>query len=335
MFAAHRLHADDTTVPVLAKTKTRTGRIWVYVRDEAPFAGSGPPAAVYYYSPDRGQEHPEEHLRNWTGILQSDAYSGYNPLSKAGASRRSRSPTPSAGRMRGAPSTSLPISKPPPANAARARPTSSCPPVAIEAVKRIDAIFDIERAINGKSADERLAVRKEKIAPLVESLEVWLRDTRVQNVKTQRSGQSDRLYAAPLGGLYPVPARRHRLSHKQCRRAGAPPYRLRKKSWMFCGSDRGGQRAAVMYSLIGTCRMNNVDPEAWLRDVLARLPEYPVSKLDQAAALELEARSSRPSSRLLIRGHLRKRNIKHVKARKEAVGFRPLRNPRTKFLEAA
>jgi len=280
VFAAHRLHADDTTVPVLAKTKTRTGRIWVYVRDEAPFAGQGPPAAVYYYSPDRGQKHPEEHLRNWIGILQSDAYSGYNPLShhaRPGGpvshafcwahARRAfykLADVETAARKRSHGKTDIVLS-----------------PVAIEAVRRIDVLFDIERGINGKCADERLKVRKEKIVPLIADLETWLRDTRAKMSKHNDVAKAINYMLRRWDGFT--------LFLKDgtvCLTNNAAERALRRiacgrKSWMFCGSDRGGQRAAVMYSLIATCRMNNVDPEAWLRDVLARLPEHPISKLDQ------------------------------------------------------
>lgn len=177
VFAAPRLHADDTTVPVLAKQKTRTGRIWVYVRDDAPFAGSGPPASVYYYSSDRGQEHPVEHLRGWAGILQSDAYSGYNALSEQARpggpvrpafcwahARRyffKLADVASLARKRGHGDTGAVLS-----------------PIAVEAVRRIDAIFAVERGINGRTAEERLAVRREKAAPLVGSLEAWLREKR-------------------------------------------------------------------------------------------------------------------------------------------------------------
>ena len=224
VFAAHRLHADDTTVPVLAKTKTRTGRIWVYVRDEAPFAGQGPPAAVYYYSPDRRKEHPEEHLRNWTGLLQSDAYSGYNPLSD---NARPNGPVSHAFCWAHARRAFYKLADV--ETAARKRSHGKTDivlsPVAIEAVRRIDAIFDIERAINGKSSDERLAVRQEKVAPLVASLEAWLRDTRAKMSKHNDLSIAINYMLSPLGWLHLVPARRHRLSHQQCRRTGAARYR--------------------------------------------------------------------------------------------------------------
>ncbi len=279
VFAAHRLHADDTTVPVLAKHKTRTGRIWVYVRDEAPFGGQGLPGAVYYYSPDRGQEHPVAHLKNWTGILQSDAYSGYNPLSehaRPGGPVRHAFCWAHARRnfFKLADVESLARKR------SRGKTDAVLSPLAMEAVQRINAIFDSEREINGETADERLAVRKEKITPLVDSLEVWMRETGAKLSKHNDVAVAINYMLRRWDGFT--------LFLKDgtvCLTNNAAERALRRiacgrKSWMFCGSDRGGQRAAVMYSLIATCRMNNVDPEAWLRDVLARLPEHPASKID-------------------------------------------------------
>ncbi|MGO9547858.1 MAG: IS66 family transposase [Rhodomicrobium sp.] len=278
VFAAHRLHADDTTVPVLAKQKTRTGRIWVYVRDEAPFGGQGPPGAVYYYSPDRGQEHPQAHLKNWTGILQSDAYSGYNPLSehaRPGGPVRHAFCWAHARRnfFKLADVESLARKR------SRGKTDAVLSPLAMEAVQRINAIFDIEREINGRTTAERLAIRKEKIAPLVDSLEAWMRETRAKISKHNDVAKAIDYMLRRWDGFT--------LFLKDgtvCLTNNAAERALRRiacgrKSWMFCGSDRGGQRAAVMYSLIATCRMNDVDPEAWLRDVLARLPEHPARQL--------------------------------------------------------
>ena len=148
VFAAERIHADDTTVPVLAKGKTRTGRLWTYVRDDRPFAGPAPPAAVFFYSPDRGGEHPEQHLAGYAGLMQADAYAGFNRLYEAGAQARRRSSRSAAGRMRGASSSIW--------------RTLKKAPIAIEAVRRIDALFAIEREINGLPPQHRLAVRDER-----------------------------------------------------------------------------------------------------------------------------------------------------------------------------
>ncbi len=280
VFAAHRLHADDTTVPVLAKQKTRTGRIWVYVRDEEPFAGNGPPAALYYYSPDRREEHPKEHLRNWSGVLQSDAYSGYNALSDPAQMRGSIDHAfcwvhARRGFFKLADVEAVAIKR------AQGKMDAVVSPLAVEAVKRMDAIFDIERAINGKPTEERLALRREHVAPLVDSLEVWLRETRTGLSKHNEVAKAIDYMLKRWGG-FTLFLRDGEI----CASNNAAERALRRiacgrKSWMFCGSDRGGQRAAAMYTLIATCRMNDIDPEAWLRDVLARLPDHPVIRLSE------------------------------------------------------
>ena len=174
VLAASRLHGDDTPVPVLAKGKTDIARAWVYVRDDAPFAGPDPPAALFRYPRDRSGDHPVEHLRTFTGILQADAYAGYRRLYEHG---RSPGPVTEAlcwahGRRKFYELADIAANK---RRGKRAPPIS---PLALEAVKRIDALFDIERAINGAPAEQRLAVRRERSAPLVAALEDWIRTER-------------------------------------------------------------------------------------------------------------------------------------------------------------
>jgi transposase len=163
VFAAERIDADDTTVPVLAKGKTRRRRLWTYVRDDRPFAGPGPPAAVFFYARDRGGEHPEQHLFTFAGLMQADAYAGFNRLYEAG-----RKPGPIIE----------------PACWAHARrkffelARINQAPIASEAVTRIDAVFAIEREINGLVPVQRVAVRTERSRPLIMALETWLREQR-------------------------------------------------------------------------------------------------------------------------------------------------------------
>src|ERR1700693_2781051 len=174
VLGAERLHGDDTTVPILAKVKTVTGHIWTYVRDDRPFGGHAPPAAVYYASRDRRQEHPERHLRGFTGILQADAYSGYNALYHPSRVPGAITPALCWSHARRQFFELADIAT----NARRGKKAPAISPVALEAVKRIDALFDIERAINGLSAEERLRVRQEQSRPLVNALETWLREER-------------------------------------------------------------------------------------------------------------------------------------------------------------
>ena len=154
VFAAERLHGDDTTVPVLAKGKTDIGRCWVYVRDDRPFAGQAPPAAMFYYSRDRGGEHPREHLVKWSGVLQADAYSGYNKLY---AADRTPGPILEAGCWAHArrPFFALADIEASARRKAESKLPAPISPLALEIVQRMDWLFEIERSINGRSTDNR------------------------------------------------------------------------------------------------------------------------------------------------------------------------------------
>ncbi len=280
VFTAERLHGDDTTVPVLAKGKTDTGRCWVYVRDDRPFGGPDPPAAMFYYSRDRAGAHAQAHLADYAGIFQADAYSGYNKLYEA-----DRKPAPileaacwvHARRP-------FYIMADVAANArrkAQGQTTSVISPLALEAVRRIDALFDIERSINGQSAERRRAVRQELSAPLVADLAIWLRE---QRAKLSRGNDLAKAMDYMLK-RWPAFTRflddgRICLSNNAAERA-LRGIALGRKSWLFAGSDRGGQRAAAMYSLIVTAKLNDVDPQAWLADVLARIAEHPAHRIDE------------------------------------------------------
>ena len=279
VLAGERVHGDDTTVPVLAKGKTDTGRLWVYVRDDAPFAGPAPPAALFHYSRDRRGEHPRAHLASWTGILQADAYGGYGELYRDG---REPAPVLEAGCFAHARRKFFELADVEAAarKKSRGERTGQIYPIALEAVQRLDALFDIERAINGQSTAARLAARQEHSAPLMAKLHDWLH---AQHAKLSRNHD---LAKAINYILRRWPAFTRFLNDGRiCITNNAAERALRcitlgRKSWLFCGSDRGGQRAAVMYSLIGTAKLNNVDPQAWLADVLARIAGHPVSRLD-------------------------------------------------------
>jgi len=264
VLAAGRLHADDTTVPVLARSRTVTGRLWNYVRADRPFGGPAPPAVWFRYSRDRRGEHPENHLVGWTGILQSDAYGGYNRLADA---KRLPAPVITAGCWAHARRGLFKL-----AEAGRA-------PLAVEAVNRIDAIFDAERTINGADPAHRQAVRRETIAPMVTELLDWM-----QQSCARMSAK------APVAQAMAYMLRRAETftrfldDGRICLTNNAAERALRgiaigRKAWLFAGSDRGGERAAAMYSLIVTARLNDVDPQAWLADVLARINDQPMAKL--------------------------------------------------------
>ena len=176
VLAAERLHGDDTTVPILAKGKTDTGRIWTYVRDDRPFGGLSPAAALYYALRDRRQEHPERHQKTFTGILQADAYGGYNPLS-----RIDRDPNPLRQAFCWAHSRrKFFVLADIAANAKRGKNAAPISPMALEAVTRIDDLFDIEREINGLDADQRLVRRRKESLPLIDDLQARLQTERAK-----------------------------------------------------------------------------------------------------------------------------------------------------------
>jgi transposase len=279
VFTAERLHGDDTTVPVLAKGQTHTARCWVYVRDDRPFGGEVPPAAVFYYSRDRSGEHPQAHLARYAGVLQADAFAGYNKLYEA-----DRSPGPITEAACWAHSRRKFFELADIEASARRKSEGKTPtvisPMALEAVQRIDALFDIERAINGQTADERLAARQQHSAPLVADLEAWMR---AQRVKLSRQNDVAKAMDYMLKRWPQFAAflkdGRICLSNNAAERA-LRGIALGRKSWLFAGSDRGGERAAKMYSLIVTAKMNEVDPQAWLADVLARIADHPANQID-------------------------------------------------------
>ena len=275
VLSAERLHGDDTTVPILAKGQTKTGRVWVYVRDDRPFGGTDPPAALFYASPDRTGEHPERHLSGWAGILQADAFAGYNRLYLA-----DRKPGPivealcwSHARRKFFELADIA------ANLRRGKQAAPISPIALEAVKRIDAIFDIEREINGLSAEKRLAARQERSVALVAALEVWMRAERAKLSRHAAVAKAmDYMLTRWEAFTRFLDDGRICLTNNAAERA-LRGLALGRKSWLFAGSERGAERAALMYTLIQTAKLNDVDPQAWLADVLARIADLPQTKL--------------------------------------------------------
>ncbi|MCF3947349.1 IS66 family transposase [Acidiphilium iwatense] len=280
VFTGGRVHGDDTTVPVMARGQTDTARVWVYVRDDQPFGGSGPPCAVFYYSRDRAGIHPQTHLAGYSGIFQADAYGGYNKLYEP-----NRSPGPIIEAACYAHARRKFFELADIARNAKRKAHGKTPafvaPMALAAVQRIDALFEIERGINGQSPAERLAVRQQLSAPRVAELETWMR---AERAKLSRHNDVAKAIDYMLN-RWPAFTRflidgRICLSNNAAERA-LRTLALGRKAWLFAGSDRGGQRAAMMYSLITTAKMNNVDPQAWLADILARTASHPAAKIDE------------------------------------------------------
>jgi len=279
--AARRLHADDTTVPVLAKGKTRTGRLWTVVRDDRPFGGADPPAAAYSYSPDRRGEHAERFLGSFRGILQADAFSGFGRLYKPG---RQSGPILEAACWAHGRRYFFEL-----ADLGKA-------PLAVEAVRRIDEIFAIEREINGRTAEARVAVRFARSRPLVAAFEAWLREHRAKlSSKSDAAKAIDYMLKRWPSFTRFLDDGHICLSNNAAERA-IRGIAVGRRNWTFAGSDAGGHRVAAMYSLIETCKLNDVDARAWLADVLARLPEHPAVRVDELLPwnwkLQLQLRSA-------------------------------------------
>lgn len=284
VLGAERLHGDDTRVPLLAKGETKTARLWTYVRDDRPFAGGAPPAALFHFSRDREMAHPNQHLAGWQGMLQADAYGGYNDLYRGD---RDPGPVSSAlcwsharrkffeladikGNVRkGKPAHDISPSTGPLGPVAGAgRP--------LEAVNRIDAIFDVERSINGLDAATRLEARQRLVRALVGELHAWMlaeRDT------MSRHNPVAKAIAYMLSKDRWEAFTRFLDDGRICLTNNAAERALRgvalgRKSWLFAGSERGGDRAAIV-----TAKMNDSDPQAWLADVLGRLPDTTASQV--------------------------------------------------------
>jgi transposase len=266
VFAAERVHGDDTTVPVLAKGKTITGRLWTYVRDDRRFAGPDPPAAVFFYSRNRRGEHPTQHLAGYAGILQADAYAGFGdlydgkrrpgPITEAACWSHGRRHFFELADLRKA-------------------------PLAVEAVRRIDELFAIERTINGLSASDRLRMRQQQSRPIVADLEQWMRTARARMSRHAETAKAID-YTLPHWSAFTrfLDDGRICLSNNAAERA-LRGVALGRRAWLFAGSDRGGERAAAMYTLIATAKLNDINPQTWLAGVLARIADHPASRLDE------------------------------------------------------
>lgn len=280
VMAGSVIHADDTPVPVLApgNGKTKTGRLWVYLRDERPHSGPAPPAVLYRYTPDRKGEHCRKHLADFHGHLHADGYSGFEGL--YAWPRLNSSGEPAAEAETGPQVTEAACW----AHVRRGffdvhKATGS--PIAREALDRIGQLFDIERTIAGLPADRRRDIRQREAREKIGTLAEWL-DRQLALV----SGRSELAKAIRYArsrwqalAAY-IDDGRLEISNNAAENA-IRPVTLGRKNWLFAGSDSGGDRAAIMYTLIRTAKLNGLEPEAWLRDILARIGSHPINRLDE------------------------------------------------------
>ena len=283
VMSATKLHTDDTPVPVLApgRGKTKTGRLWTYVRDDRPWGDQTPPAVWYAYTPDRKGEHPQAHLSAFRGTLQADAYPGYEGIYKGGRVREA---------------LCMSHVRRPFFDLYEAHKSA----VAKEALERIAALYATEEAIRGRSAEERRAVRNERSKPLLESLKKWFEETLG---KLSKKSDTTRAIHYALDRWEALTRYCDDGQLEIDNNAAERSLRgvvLGRKNYLFCGSDAGGERAAAIYGLIGTAKLNGLDPEAYLREVLSRIANHPINRIEELLpwnlAAELAGQKSRPAA---------------------------------------
>ena len=261
VFAGRKLHADDTPMPVLApgNGKTKTGRLWTYVRDDRPAGEQAAPAVWFAYSEDRRGEHPRQHLKNFAGALQADAYAGFhhlygNHIYEAACWAHARRKFHDI-------------------HLAHASPTTT------EALARIGALYAIEYEVRGKPVDLRLSVRQARAKPLLDDLRKWM-EKALRSLSSKSETAAAIRYAISRwraltrytdDGLLEI----DNSAAERALRAVA----LGRKNFLFAGSDHGGERAAAMYTLIGSAKLNGLDPELYLRTVLAQIADHPISHI--------------------------------------------------------
>jgi hypothetical protein len=264
VLAGPKLHADDTPVPVLApgQGQTKTGRLWTYVRDDRPAGDLTPPAVWFAYAPDRQGQHPRTHLKDFEGALQADGYAGFNGLYDTGRVqevacwahvRRKFYELHKAHRS----------------------------PLAAEVLQRIGALYTIEAEIRGQPPEARAAARQARAGPLLAALQTWLHTTLTQVSKKSALAEAIRYALTRWPALTRYRDDGRLEIDKNAAERALRVVALGRKNYLFAGSDAGGQRAAAIYTLIGTAKLNGLDPEAYLRTVQARIAEHPVNRIDE------------------------------------------------------
>lgn len=286
VLAPGKLHADDTPIPVLAPGtgKTKTGRLWTYVRDDRPSGSTDPPAVLFRYSPDRKGARPQEHLKDFRGILQADAYGGFRELYERG-----REPLIEAACVAHARRKFFDLH------------AATDSPVALEALQRIGALYKIEEDCRGKPPEERRAARQARAVPLLADLHEWL-----QRMLRKTSKKSELAAAIRYSLVRWTALTRYcedgciEIDNSAAERA-LRAVALGRKNYLFAGSDAGGERAAAFYSLIGTAKLNGLDPEAYLREVFTRIADHPINRIDDLlpwniAAAQADAVAVKPAA---------------------------------------
>ena len=261
---ASKIHADDTPVPVLApgNGKTKTGRLWTYVRDDRPAGYSTAPAVWFTYSEDRKGEHPRRHLKDFKGALQADAYSGFHHLYGDGAIYEVACWAHTRRKFHDI-------------HVVHASPTTT------EAITRIGALYGIEDQIRGKPAELRCSIRQNRARPLLDDLRQWMEKTlRSLSTKSETAGAIRYALSHWRALTRYVDDGLLEIDNSAAERA-LRAVAIGRKNYLFMGADSGGQRAAALYSLIGTAKLSEIDPAFYLRTVLEKIAEHPINRIEE------------------------------------------------------
>ena len=264
VMSASKIHADDTPVPVLAPGtgKTKTGRLWTYVRDDRPSGDTTAPAVWFAYAPDRKGERPRLHLKNFKGALQADAYAGFHHLYDTGDIYEVACWAHARRKFH---------------EIHVAHPT----PTTTEAIERIAAIYAIEKEIRGSTPTIRKSIRQARAKPLLDSLRLWMETTLAKLSRKSDTAAAIRYALSRWRALTRyADGGTLEIDNNAAERA-LRVVALGRKNFLFCGSDAGGERAAAIYSLLGSAKLKGLDPEIYLQHVLTRIADHPINRIEE------------------------------------------------------
>ncbi|HKV61540.1 MAG TPA: IS66 family transposase [Candidatus Acidoferrum sp.] len=272
VMAGQKLHVDDTPVPVLApgNGKTKTGRLWTYVRDDRPAGDQTPPAVWFTYTPDRKGEHPQAHLSKFKGTLQADAYAGFEQIYEGGGIQEAACWAHVRRKFYDIQVAHKSL-------------------VAAEALERIGALYAVESDINGRSPEERREIRNARSRPLLGSLKQWLEETLGKLSKKSDTAIAVRYALGRWEALMRYCNDGHLEIDNNAAERALRAVALGRKNYLFAGSDRGGESAAAIYSLIGTAKLNGLNPESYLHNVLSRIADQPINRIGDLLPWNLAA----------------------------------------------